>query len=113
MRLLICARHSSSPFQVGKKPSGDVFETPPKNAPAKPARQFVLPVLNPFIEDERVRIPDIDVEERRMTRSVTTPNVMTTTPGQRTLRSSSSRHEIGGIDAQGIYPPSACVFVAK
>ncbi|KAK4247833.1 hypothetical protein C7999DRAFT_14172 [Corynascus novoguineensis] len=102
----------SSPFQVGKKPSGDVFETPPKNAPARPARQFALPVLNPFLEDERVRIPDIDAEERRLTRSVTTPNVMTT-PGQRTLRSSSSRHEIGGIDAQGIYPPSACVFVAN
>jgi hypothetical protein len=33
--------------------------------------------------------------------------------GNRTLRSSSSRHKIGGIDAQGIYPPSACVFIAK
>lgn len=25
----------------------------------------------------------------------------------------SGRHHVGGVDAQGVYPPSACVFVAK
>ncbi|KAL2180757.1 uncharacterized protein P884DRAFT_191098 [Thermothelomyces heterothallicus CBS 202.75] len=106
---------TSSPFQIGMKPSGAVFESPRMKTPAKPVRQFAVPVMDSFDENENeeVKIPNVEVDERRLTRSVTTPNAMIATPGERTLRSSSSRHEIGGIDAQGIYPPSACVFVAN
>jgi hypothetical protein len=36
------------------------------------------------------------------------------TPSSRQMmRTPSGRNDIGGIDAQGIYPPTACVFVAK
>jgi hypothetical protein len=70
--------------------------------------------MTPFDEDATAKTPIPGTEERRMMRSATTPTAMTmTTPGDRALRHSSSRHEMGGIDAQGIYPPSACVFVAK
>ncbi|KAK4040718.1 hypothetical protein C8A01DRAFT_15439 [Parachaetomium inaequale] len=108
----------SSPFQVGKKPSGDVFESSPAKTALKPGRDFTAPVtapvMTPFDEDTTAKTPISGTEERRMMRSATTPNaMMMTTPGDRALRTSSSRHEMGGIDAQGIYPPSACVFVAN
>ncbi|KAL2161181.1 hypothetical protein VTH06DRAFT_8400 [Thermothelomyces fergusii] len=103
---------ASTPFQIGKKPSGAVFESPPMKTPAKPVHQFAVPVTDSFHENEKAKVPSVEVEERRLTRSVTTPNAVIATPGERGLRSS-SRHQIGGIDAQGIYPPSACVFVAN
>lgn len=53
----------------------------------------------------------------RLTRSVTTGRALVlTTPGDRALQTPSTRYQMdqmGGVDAQGIYPPSACVFVAK
>ena len=119
-RLLIFARRRSSPFQVGKKPSGDVFESFAEKTALKPGQDFTAPLtapaMTPFDEDTTAKTPIPGTEERRMMRSATTPSAMamtTATPGDRALRSSSSRHEMGGIDAQGIYPPSACVFVAK
>jgi hypothetical protein len=110
--LLTFTPFSASPFQVGNTPSGDIFESPLAKAPLKPVRAFATPIL-PTDQDKMVRVPGVDSEERRLTRSVTTPNTMSLTPSQRPLRAFSSRQEIGGIDAQGIYPPSACVFVAK
>jgi hypothetical protein len=38
---------------------------------------------------------------------------MHTPSSRQMMRTPSGRNDIGGIDAQGIYPPSACVFVAK
>ncbi|EAQ89950.1 hypothetical protein CHGG_06569 [Chaetomium globosum CBS 148.51] len=102
----------SSPFQVGNTPGGDIFESPPAKAPLKPVRAFATPVM-PSNKDEMVKVPEIDSEERRLTGSAATSNTMSLTPSQRPLRTFSSRQEIGGIDAQGIYPPSACVFVAN
>ncbi|KAK3298206.1 uncharacterized protein B0H64DRAFT_438695 [Chaetomium fimeti] len=104
---------TSSPFQVGNTPSGDIFESPTGKAPAKPVRAFATPVMTSFDEGQAVNIPGTEAEERRLTRSVTTPHTMSLTPSQRPLRSFSSRQDVGGIDAQGIYPPSACVFVAN
>ncbi|KAH6855250.1 hypothetical protein B0I37DRAFT_423457 [Chaetomium sp. MPI-CAGE-AT-0009] len=89
------------------------FSIHPPKGPKKPVRAFATPVMTSFDQGQAVKVPAIDVEERRLTRSVTTPGNMSLTPSQRSLRTFSSRQEMGGIDAQGIYPPSACVFVAN
>ncbi|KAG7291565.1 hypothetical protein NEMBOFW57_001584 [Staphylotrichum longicolle] len=53
-------------------------------------------------------------EDRRLTRSATAPNALVMgTPGDRNLFTPSSRHNVDGGDAQRVYPPSACVFVAN
>lgn len=92
--LMDCFTRSPS-FEVGDKPSGDVFLSPTK----------------PF-------------KERRAGRSVTSPlkndetavqdtNDSPTRPFRVRFSSPAPRHQVGSVDAQGIYPPSACVFVAK
>lgn len=106
---------SSAAFQLGKKPSGDVFMASPVKTALKTEQETPkLSTLTSIAENVIASSPIKDNEERRQTRAVTTGSALVpTTPGGRALRSMSSRHEIGGIDAQGIYPPSACVFVAK
>ncbi|KAK4154876.1 hypothetical protein C8A00DRAFT_42421 [Chaetomidium leptoderma] len=101
-------------FQIGKKPSGDIFNTSPVKSALKNRLDITAPAMNPFAQgnDGDVRIHD--TEERRTMRSVTTPSALALgLAAERGFRTPSSRHEIGGIDAQGIYPPSACVFVAN
>ncbi|SPQ19718.1 ade77c36-9680-474a-84be-1a322862978e [Thermothielavioides terrestris] len=106
---------TSSVFQLGKKPSGDVFtDSPVKSALKIDEDKFKTPVRIPTAENKANGSPIKDTEGRRHQRSVTTGGAMVLSgSGNRTLRSSSSRHKIGGIDAQGIYPPSACVFIAN
>lgn len=75
--------------------------------------------MAPFAERMAAKTTAETTEERRMTRAVATPNALVMgPPGDRAYRTPSaralsSRHEIGDVDAQVIYPPSACVFVAK
>jgi hypothetical protein len=109
---------SSSPFQVGNQPSGDVFSATPGKSALKLGKDLSSSVMDPFVENvaktPRDATEEGRTEDRRVIRSATTPNAMALAPpGERGFRTPSSRHEIGGIDAQGIYPPSACVFIAK
>jgi hypothetical protein len=85
----------------------------PKQTPLKLGH--AIPARIPFIETDS----DSDYspikagEDRRLTRAVTTGNALVLdTPGDRNVNTN-SRHQIGGIDVQGIYPASSCVFVAK
>lgn len=65
--------------------------------------------------------PTKTLKERRSERSVTAANVqcldVALANDDQTLRTQSSnlsaRHQINGVDAQNLYPPTACVFVAK
>jgi hypothetical protein len=68
-------------------------------------------VTAPFAEHMAARMP---VEDRRLTRSVTAPNALAMgPPGDRSICTPSSRHGVDGADAQRVYPPSACIFIAK
>lgn len=61
------------------------------------------------------------LKERRSERAITVGNMkrldVALANEDHALRSHSSnlsaRHQINGVDAQNLYPPSACVFVAK
>lgn len=72
-------------------------------------------------DDVFICSPSKPLRERRSERSITTGNVqrldVALANGDRTLRNRasnvSSRHQIDGVDAQNLYPPTACVFVAK
>ncbi|KAK4125073.1 hypothetical protein N657DRAFT_679861 [Parathielavia appendiculata] len=104
--------NNSSPFQLGNQPDGDVFSATPVKSALK-LNNLSASVTDPFLETI-ARNPGSATEERRLTRSATTPSAMSlASPIERGLRTPSARHEIGGIDAQGIYPPSACVFIAN
>ena len=107
-------------FQVGQKPSGDVFSASPvKGASLKNGQDLSAAVMAPFAERMAAKTVAEATEERRMTRAVATPNALVMgPPGDRAYRTPSARtlsarHEIGDVDAQVIYPPTACVFVAK
>lgn len=110
--LMVCflAHRSMPPFQLGEQPSGDVFSSP--------AKKTSRTVDNASAESETGDAP-VNVQaannDRRVARSVTTGNLALASPVERALNSSSmsARHKIGGVDVQGIYPATACVFVAK
>jgi hypothetical protein len=53
------------------------------------------------------KMPINDTGDRRQMRSMTTGNALAPVTPYRT------GHEISGVDPQGLYPPSACVFIAK
>ncbi|KAL2258486.1 hypothetical protein VTK26DRAFT_8199 [Humicola hyalothermophila] len=108
--VLTPACRRSSPFQIGNAPADDVFSF--SASPNK--RDHVVPAKSPFLKNTTSLSPIKDTEERRITRAVTTGNALVPgTPGNRTFSARNARHQIGGVDVQGIYPPSACVFVAK
>lgn len=101
---------------MGSKPSGDVFDGSPLKSALKTPREItdnIAPAFNNYDGQNGHALALNPNDNRRMMRSATTPGGMAATGNDRTLHHSSSRHEIGGVDAQGIYPPSACVFVAK
>ncbi|KAH6630155.1 hypothetical protein B0J18DRAFT_463040 [Chaetomium sp. MPI-SDFR-AT-0129] len=107
---------SGSKFEMGSKPSGDVFDASPLKSALKTPREItdqIAPAFNHYDGKNGQAMALKLNDNRRMMRSATTPGGMTATGNDRTLHHSSSRHEIGGVDAQGIYPPSACVFVAN
>lgn len=72
-------------------------------------------------DDVFVSSPTRTLNERRSDRSITVGNMkrldIALANEDQALRSRSSnlgaRHQINGIDAQNLYPPTACVFVAK
>lgn len=72
-------------------------------------------------DDVFICSPSKPLRERRSERSITVSNMqhldVALANGDRTLRNRasnvSSRHQIDGVDAQNLYPPTACVFVAK
>lgn len=102
----------STLFEVGKKPSGDVFSSSPKTSPRKLAN--AVPAKTGFLAAQIAESPLKTAEERGMTRCVTTGStpVLDTTPSGRYIQAK-SHHQIGGIDVQDLYPPSSCIFVAK
>jgi hypothetical protein len=65
--------------------------------------------------------PTRTLKERRSERSITVGNMrrldVALANDDPILRSQTSnlsaRHQINGVDAQNLYPPTACVFVAK
>ncbi|KAK3311435.1 uncharacterized protein B0T15DRAFT_548965 [Chaetomium strumarium] len=89
----------SVPFELGDRPSGDVFETSPLKTALKPNKDATFGMAP--------KTPIRDIEERRQLRSVTAGNALMPVTPYRT------GHEISGVDPQGLYPPSACVFVAN
>ncbi|GAB1312151.1 Multicopy suppressor of sporulation protein msa1 [Madurella fahalii] len=106
------------PFQVGEKPSGDVFMSSPKKTSTTADHGSAVATTTPDPVNETGASP-INAQAakngRRLQRSVTTGSVALTSPVERALHSSSlsARHKIGGVDVQGIYPATACVFVAN
>lgn len=72
-------------------------------------------------QDDVFISPTKTLKERRSERSVTVANMqrldVALANDEQTLRARSSnlsaRHQINGVDAQNLYPPTACVFVAK
>lgn len=72
-------------------------------------------------DDVFLSSPAKTLRERRSERSITTGNVqrldVALANADHTLRTRASnvsnRHQIDGVDAQNLYPPTACVFVAK
>lgn len=72
-------------------------------------------------EDDFFMAPSKALKERQSERSVTVANMQRLDAGMtnddQPLRARTSnlsaRHQINGVDAQNLYPPSACVFVAK
>lgn len=101
-------RYRSSSFQVGEHPSGDVFTASPVRANGNLGRDLPSALTAQFAEHMTA------TEDRRLTRSATAPNALVMgPPGDRNLCTPSSRHNVDGGDAQRVYPPSACVFVAK
>lgn len=72
--------------------------------------------------DDVFTSPTKTLKERRSEHSITVANlqrldVVLANSEEHPLRESSSnlnaRHQINGVDAQNLYPPTACVFVAK
>ncbi|KAL2273430.1 hypothetical protein FJTKL_04502 [Diaporthe vaccinii] len=72
-------------------------------------------------DDVFVSSPAKPLRERRSERSITAGNMqrldVALANGEHSLRTRasnvSSRHQIDGVDAQNLYPPTACVFVAN
>lgn len=72
-------------------------------------------------DDVFVSSPTKPLRERRSERSITAGNMqrldVALANGDHSLRTRASnvnsRHQIDGVDAQNLYPPTACVFVAK
>lgn len=88
----------------------DIFTSSPMRNPLRLDRAFQA--QNHFIANVSDNSPIMTREERRMARSATTGNTeVLGTPGNR--NASMARHQIDGVDVQGIYPASSCVFVAK
>lgn len=90
-----------------------------RNATESPTR-----LVGPIDRDDVFISPAKLVVERRTDRSVTAVNVQRLDDAADpdddnalTLRKHTSnlsmRHQINGVDAQNLYPPTACVFVAK
>ncbi|KAK4102728.1 hypothetical protein N658DRAFT_422656 [Parathielavia hyrcaniae] len=106
---------TSSPFQIGSQPNGDIFAPTPARSAIRLGGNLGASIMDPFLETiAKAKIPGVATDEHRLTRSATNPSAMSlAAPAERGLRTPSARHEIGGIDAQGIYPPSACVFIAN
>lgn len=74
------------------------------------------------VRDDVFTSPTKTIKERRSELSITVANmecldVALANSPEHTLRERSSnlnaRHQINGVDAQNLYPPTACVFVAK
>lgn len=80
-------------------------------------------VTTPDDEDDVFLSPGRVLKERSSERFMTLADNQTVNAGmaadesglraQNHQHQASSRHEINGVDAQNLYPPSACVFVAK
>lgn len=81
-------------------------------------------LVGPIDRDDVFTSPTQHMAERRTDRSVTIANmqrlddaVAQDDENALTLRQQTSnlsmRHQINGVDAQNLYPPTACVFVAK
>jgi hypothetical protein len=130
--------YRSAPFQLGEQPSGDVFSSSPVKTPRtprkKPGNDLASAALAAQIGDMGVvtQVGDMDMTTQagemamtatetfqnngdcRMMPPVSTSNALAMGPREdRIFRRSSSRYDAGGLDAQGIYPSSACVFIAK
>ncbi|KXX82619.1 Multicopy suppressor of sporulation protein msa1 [Madurella mycetomatis] len=106
------------PFQLGEKPSGDVFMSSPKAAftttyHGSAAAETASDAMNET--GDSPTNAQVANNDRCMQRSVTTGSFALNNPVERTLHPSSmsARHKIGGVDVQGIYPATACVFVAN
>lgn len=86
-----------------------------------PSRSPTCRVSADDCDDVFVSSPAKPLRERRSERSITAGNMqrldVALANGEHTLRARSSnvsgRHQIDGVDAQNLYPPTACVFVAK
>jgi polyadenylate-binding protein len=88
---------------VGTQPDGDVFVSP-----TKPGNERLEPRLRTVRNDApHGRLNAVDQETDSMPSNIPLHE----------LRSRSSnlsgRHHVGNVDAQGVYPSTACVFVAK
>ena len=137
-RLLTPFFTSTSSYHFGRRDSAedddDVFLTSPVRRAFRSNQTLAAQIAdNTSINARTTRAVDQDDYHNRSSRSVTTPAALAlgTTPGDRAYRTPSSRaaftprnvtgprNEIAPrtenetVDAQGIYPPSACVFVAK
>lgn len=109
-------------FQVGNKPSGDVFTASPvKGASLKVEQDLSDAGAAPFAEAIAAANDSAeDSDDRCGEPSATASNALIMgASGDRAYRAPSaaltpsSHQENGAVDAQVIYPPSACVFVAK
>jgi hypothetical protein len=137
---MFCRRRR--PFQLGKKPS-DVFTASPQKsltatAPAMTSHSYLSGNATGFKPSYLGKDADEEpsylgkggdeepsyfaksaaeyAAERRIKRSVTTGSVMVASPDNRASGSTAKAGRsgmIGGVDVQGIYPATACVFVAK
>ena len=54
-----------------------------------------------------------DMQVAQGPQTLDTPTHLTLRARSSNFNMGTSRHHIGGVDAQGVYPPTACVFVAK
>lgn len=114
--MFVC--RSAPPFQLGETPSGDVFMSSPKTMSITTHHDSAVAETASGAVNEKGDPPtstQATNNNRRMRRSVTTGNLALDNPVERALHPSSmsARHKIGGVDVQGIYPATACVFVAK
>ncbi|KAL8366895.1 hypothetical protein RB595_003214 [Gaeumannomyces hyphopodioides] len=115
-------------FELGKKPSGDVF----LSEPGQPSGGHQVNSRLAFIQRDAIAhgtgegldSPARFSRDQQDNSPVTVIQRDATMHGNGSLgspahalrnRSSniSGRHQVGGVDAQGIYPPTACVFVAN
>ncbi|KAK3904998.1 hypothetical protein C8A05DRAFT_13160 [Staphylotrichum tortipilum] len=107
----------SAPFQLGEKPSGDVFSASPVKAPRKKlGHDLASAALAAQIGEMAVAADETfeTNDDCRMMPPVSTSKALAMGPREdRVFRRSSSRYDAGGLDAQGLYPSSACVFIAN